>query len=494
MSRRRPPRVCLVLCPGWSFWTPALGPALLKPFLKSRGYAVETLDLGPLFLKQAPSDVAQAGILPLTLSLRDGRFVAAWLLRAGRTTDEAVRRILQKDPDVVGFTAYATTWHMSALLAERLKREKPGLSIVFGGPEATRLFDLEGAPMKGQRDLAAIDAVVPGEGELALLELLDRWSEGRFAPCAGAYVKRDGRFVQAGALPGVPDLDALPFPDFGQVDFADYGGKGLLTTYFNRGCYKKCVFCDVESFWGGWRTRSGARVAEEVEYLAGRHPGLRGFLIGDPLVNANMKELGAFCREVRDRREAGRLPEFSWQGYAVVRPDMTREVIGQLRESGCEELWFGIESGSQRVVNAMKKGYRVPVAEDNLRECCRAGIRTLVLLMAGFPTETPEDFEQTLEFVRRNAANISRISAIGPVYMDNQSPMHRQAQDYRIDPDRFHMMFWRTRDGKNDFEERIRRMVALRRCAEQEGVPIEMHDTDDSLRVYRRWQEAGSGA
>ncbi len=491
MSKRRP-RVCLILCPGWSLTAPALGLALLKSVLLLRGYEVETVDLGPLFWNTAPEEITRAWDGHLGHRLQDRRFAVAWWLRAPGAVEEAVRRVLDTDPDVVGFSVYTTTWHMSALLAERLKHERPGLSVVFGGPELSRLFDHGGRAMRDQDgDLALVDAAIPGEGEEALIALLSRWTASGFEPSPGAYVRKEDAFVWTGEAKTV-DLDGMPFPDFGGFRARDYGNTGRLMTYFSRGCVRKCVFCDVDNVWGGWRSRRGTRVADEVEHLAALHPEARDFMFGDPLVNASMKELLSFCGALRAKRAAGRLREVSWRGYAVVRPETTDEVAAELRAAGCEELWFGIESGSQRVLDAMKKGFRIPVANANLRACRRAGIKTGIMLIIGFPTEASQDFEQTLGFIRRNAAHISHISATESAFIGNDTPLHRRREAYTVEAEGFHPMYWTSLGGANHVMERYRRLLAMRRCAEQEGIPIWTPEPEHVLAAYKAHRELDS--
>jgi radical SAM superfamily enzyme YgiQ (UPF0313 family) len=97
--------------------------------------------------------------------------------------------------------------------------------------------------------------------------------------------------------------------------------------------------------------------------------------------------------------------------------------------AGCTDLWIGVENGSQRVIDAMKKGFSIPVAEANIRNYREAGIHTEIYLMAGFPTKTAEDFEETLGFLRRNASAISIIS-VDMVSIDCQCALRIKASPY----------------------------------------------------------------
>jgi hypothetical protein len=484
----RHPRVCLALYPGLSFDAPALGPALLKSFLSAHDYETTTLDLGPLFLKRATPELA-ALMNPPAEGSRDKRLAAALWLRMMQTADEAVRRILEWKPDIVGFTAYTPTWHINTMLAERIKRLDHRISVVIGGPEVSRLFILKGVPVNGRGNgLDAVDALVPGEGELPLLELVSHWDASGFQQCSGAFVKMRGEFVWTKESPLVEELDSLPFPDFSDCNFDDYGDNRHLVTYFNRGCYKKCVFCEGIKYSGKWRTRSGRRVADEIEHLAARYPAAERIDFSDTMLNGDIRELISLCGLMRARREEGRMRRISWLGQVRVRPEMTKDVCDSMGAAGCTDLWIGVESGSQRVIDAMKKGFSIPVAEANIRNYREAGIRTGIYLMAGFPTETAEDFEETLGFLRRNASAISIIS-VNMVSIDCQCGLHLKASSYGVDEETFHPNYWESRDGSNTFPERFRRYTALRRCAMDKGIGIGPGpDPQDLMTAYEHWR------
>jgi radical SAM superfamily enzyme YgiQ (UPF0313 family) len=381
---------------------------------------------------------------------------------------------------------------MSVMLAEEIKRRRPHILIVFGGPEVSRILTPDGILARGENnELKSVDALVPGEGENALLNLVSHWKADGFQPCPGACVKVGDEFIWTKEVPVLDDLDSLPFPEYGEFETEDYGNRRQLVTYFNRGCNRRCVFCSTRGLWGRWRSRSSSRVIAEIVHQAAKYPEVQDFIFCDPQVNADMEELLSFCRLMRGLRSEGHLSRISWRGYASVRPEMTDQVCVTMRSAGCEELWIGVESGSQRVIDAMEKGFQIPVADALLKHCRLAGIRTMVSLMVGFPTETGKDFKETLDFVRRNASNISQMNA-SMAFIDDSTALGSSAAGYGLDVGASHPLYWKSIDGANTFPERCRRFEALSQCGRDEGIQlaIEPDGLKRMISVYERWRMA----
>jgi radical SAM superfamily enzyme YgiQ (UPF0313 family) len=465
-------RVALVLGPGWYPRAPALGPALLKSFLRDHGHEAIAIDLGSE-LRNLDESLNRDALAANAAHLERKEFSKDLLERHSRTIDNAIARIVDWRADVVGFTVYSSTWHFSLEMAKLVKRARPDIGIVVGGPEAVMFTKRGGKNVNQAKGLEAIDALVPGEGEIPLLNLLAAYKNGKLQPCAGAFVRVGDVFVWEGDSGHVEDLDSLPFPEFDDYRSENYDGMNELVTYFSRGCIRKCVFCDVEAYWGNWRNRSGARVMAEIEHQLAHYPEVRDFIFCDSILNADVKQLEAFCDLLLEKYAKG-FSKIRWRGYAVVRKEMTPELCLKMKAAGCGELWFGVESGSQSVLNSMRKGYTVPVAEAVLRSVHAAGIGTMVLLMMGFPTETEEDFQETLSFVRKNAPHILEVwpsesfTYVGPgTYLDEHA-----ADGFGIDPATEHPIFWKSQGGRNTYTERLKRFEALCACVRECGIRI----------------------
>jgi len=260
---------------------------------------------------------------------------------------------------------------------------------------------------------AGADVVVSGEGEITLVELLDELTRHTAAgdPALGTGWRLDGvRGVcyrdPAGHLRRSPsrdvirDLDALPFPAWDLVDVAryrsiwkrhhGYHSMNLVTT---RGCPFHCNWCAKPIYGQRYSARSPEHVADEMLQLKQTYAPDH-LWIADDIFGLKPDWIERFAREL-DARDAA-IPF-----KCLLRADqVTAEVAGALRRARCRTAWLGAESGSQRVLDAMEKGTRVEQIAKASRLLHEAGIEVGFFLQFGYPGETREDIEATLQMVR----------------------------------------------------------------------------------------------
>ena len=473
----------LIMCPMWDASSPQLGIPLLKAHLNSVGYSAFAFDLA-IRLFNASSGVSRQALQDGDGSLlTKPAFIHQLYDEHAEVVDRCLEELLDSGAKAFGFSLYCSNLPAALTFAQRLKLRDPSRRIIVGGPECARLKEGYFRPFGMERWFDIADAVVPGEGEMALADLLERVRAGRFRAAPGAFVKQDGKFTWGGPGREVRDLDSLPFADFSDYRLADYTHPERLVTYMSRGCTRRCAFCDVQFYWGNYRSRTGRRVFDDISYQLRAHPGVRSFWFCDSVINADMKELGAFCDHMLAARSQG-APVAKWRAHAIVRPEMTKEFIGKMAAAGCEELHLGVESGSQKVLNLMRKGHDVRVAEDVLRNLHESGIPATLLLMVGFPGETEEDFQETLGFLRRAGRYAARISPSESLtYVGIGTDLHENAgRRYGIDTTSpLHSDFWRTKDGKNTFPERLLRLERL--CAEARRLGLKLTDRAESTSI-----------
>jgi len=259
---------------------------------------------------------------------------------------------------------------------------------------------------------AGFDSVLIGEVEATLFDL----AQGLPLDGISGLAYRDARHVHYNSPREVrTDLDSLPLPAWDLVDVEKYRrawmdahGYFSLNMVSSRGCPYRCNWCAKPVYGNNYHTRSPRSVAAEMLYLKTTlHPDHIWFADDIFALSSKWTKEFAECVEAL----GSQLP-FKMQSRCDL---MTRDSVAALRRAGCEEVWMGAESGSQRVLDAMDKGIRVEQigeARENLR---RHGIRSCFFLQFGYPGETWEDIEKTIQVVRQTRPDDVGVSVSYPL-------------------------------------------------------------------------------
>lgn len=315
-----------------------------------------------------------------------GHTVAAIDLRRLRGWDDFRRCVTQSDSDVFGISCMSPDYDAACICARIIRQLKPKAKIIIGGVHPTTATDEVEAN-------ANFDHIILGEGEIAVPQLLSSLEKGEDAP----------RVIRGTP----PDLDNLPFPDrelFGYSEgemrfpFIATFPAPFVSIIVNRGCPFQCSFCqpaERKMFGNKVRWRSLDSVFRELHYLRERYQ-FRSLMIHDDLFIIRPKPALEFAQRYR---EEGFTAPFICQA----RPDIIAEhpeVIAALAESGLRCLLIGFESGSQRILDFIKKGTTVEQNIEAVKVCRRLGIHIFANVMFGLPTETQEDVMSTVELIR----------------------------------------------------------------------------------------------
>jgi magnesium-protoporphyrin IX monomethyl ester (oxidative) cyclase len=319
-----------------------------------------------------------------------------------RGLDEAgiEKNIAEFSPDIVGiasmFTMHSKGAHDVARIAKKVSKE---ILVVFGGSHASALPDTI------LRDPNA-DIVVIGEGEETLFEVSGRLSRGGgLNGIPGTAARRKGRIEINPARPFIKDIDTLPFPARDLVDMDIYlkdahrnnfsMASPRVNLVTSRGCPFECVFCSIHSIWRhNWRGFSAGRVCDEIEYLV-KEFSVKEVAFQDDNLTLDKDRMHGICDEILKRRI-----KIKWctpNGTSIWTLD--RELLRKMKKSGCYRLSFGIETGSlktQEFIN--KKKMDLGEMDGIIRYCNDIGIWTNATFIIGFPYETKEDIQATLDF------------------------------------------------------------------------------------------------
>ena len=182
--------------------------------------------------------------------------------------------------------------------------------------------------------------------------------------------------------------------------------------------------------------------------------------------------MGEFNSLLDRLHDAGLAGKIAMDGQFRCHPGMTRTLLAKMKRVGVDHIYFGVESGSQTILDRMRKGYKVATIEQNLRDTHEVGIKTCINMLVGFPGETDETLAETAGFIKRNGANIDIFQTLNRFTIRPESPVAEDLERYGVvmpdnDPEQ-----WRTRDGKNTFRWRLEGCHRLYRAADEAGVPI----------------------
>ena len=397
-------KIALVQCPVWGTYDPPLALAQLAGCLKKENHEVSVFDLNIKLYIARRADRKHLWAWEQWMFWRDENNVDQFFQDNQSLIENYVAGIINTQPKVVGFSVNSASRLFSIKLARMIKKIDKAVIVIFGGS----LF-FEKIPAGQILEEDAVDIVMFVEGESTLSELaclIDNKKE--LTDCAGIAFKDHGRLVCTRPREPIADLDTLPFMDFSGLPLSDYDDSRHLAFMASRGCIRRCVFCSSSRFWPGYRSMSGKRIFKEIEFqkkqLDGMNPDLGHVDFLDLVFNGDMNSLVKFCESVI---ESGL--KIFWTANMIIRPEMTFDVIGKMKRSGCKHIIFGIESGSQRVLDLMQKYYRLEDADRIVKQMHEAGIIVTCNFMFGFPGETGEDFQKTLDFIKRNARFLDRV-------------------------------------------------------------------------------------
>jgi len=333
----------------------------------------------------------------------------------GLDRDDIMRRLAGEAPDAVGLSTLTCNGAVVWELGRELKRGRPDLLLVLGNIHASVFAD---AYLRH----GCCDVVVHGEGEHAMAEVLRCRAEGRgFEGVAGiSYRNADGRVLKTSAAAVVKDLATLPFPARDLVDQGLYGLRHISNQLFqegrngraktmitSRGCPHRCTFCVVH---GSRRPRynSPARVVDEMELLQ-KDYGASYVFVDDPLFLADGARVEAICDEYLRRGLTLR-----WGGPAHVRY-VTARLVERMDAANCFDLGLGIESGVQRVLDSVRKDFKVEQAVEAVRTIKeRSDILVEGLFILGLPGETMEEAERTIRFACELPLDMAQFAVFTP--------------------------------------------------------------------------------
>lgn len=331
--------------------------------------------------------------------------------------DEFVAEILNQSPTVIGFSVYDTNVRPTEYVTQEIKKINPNILIICGGPQCH-------TPTYIPHE--SIDHYVAGEGEQVLIDFLDGVENNN---------KTNSRKLGSTYSDVRIDIDSLPTPDYSDYNFSRYTRSYGISSELSRGCVAKCSFCKETWFWK-YRDRTTKSVLDEIEHQYKTY-GTNFVWFIDSLTNGNIKGLRRFAKGVVERGL-----DIKWMGYARNDGRMDLEYYQDLKASGCTAFSYGIESGSQKVLDMMRKNVKIAEINENLINGHAVGIYSHANWIVGAPGEDIQAAAHSLNLLWNHRNRINGIST-GFTLNDHQQT------DYEFNRHRYHMSpADKTFDGK----------------------------------------------
>ncbi len=329
------------------------------------------------------------------------------------------QKIKDSNFDLIAFSVNSGARYTSRIFARLLKTELHDTPIIFGGSDCFRSELFREYMVKG-----VVDAVCTGEGELAFPQFVEQMNEtGNIPDKITGFLTWNGDKIIDGGPPTPPkDLDNLEPVSVKNIDFNKYTKHNRLTLMISKGCINRCAYCNEGPNFGKFRSHSAKWMIKQIElvlpYLAAskQKPHIN---FNDSLINGKVDVLEQMCDLIIDKHI-----DFTWGGMAFIRKEMTFEYIKKLKNAGCIEICWGLESGSENVLKLMRKRYTPHLADKVLNDTGRAGISQYGNIIVGFPGEGPEEFAESLLFLIKNKNLFTNLGL--PILTPRQnSPLYK---------------------------------------------------------------------
>jgi len=281
--------------------------------------------------------------------------------------------------DMVGITAMTFTLIDVIMTAELIKKHNPSCKVVLGGPHV-HIYPDETI------NLDCVDYLIQGEGELAVLELLEALEGRRGIDSVSGIVYLDnGKVINKGIASKIEDLDQIPYPDRRFLPIEHYGSllgrANLITTMFtSRGCPYKCTFCDrpMSPTISGFRWRSAQNVVDEMQECVDL--GISEIFIYDDTFSVRKDRVLEICDEILARKL-----KVTWDVRAHVNT-VNADLLRMMKRAGCDRIHYGVESGNDRMLKVIKKNSTIKKVKKAFKETHEAGMEALAYFMIGQQT------------------------------------------------------------------------------------------------------------
>jgi radical SAM superfamily enzyme YgiQ (UPF0313 family) len=307
--------------------------------------------------------------------------------------DNLAERVAAINPGIVGISSDTLSFGRAIEVAVLIKRLNPEIVVVIGGAHANAV---PGEVLKYD----CFDVCVHGECEESILELWRRIEAGRgYGDLPNVAYRKGNEIVINPRGELIEDLNTLPVPARELFPMEKYNSEfgmyvsPIYSLNTSRGCPYKCAFCSSNVLFGRkYRYRSGESVADEIEMLIDKYK-CKGVYFCEDLFTGNDKRVFDICSEIRRRG-------LSVKWVCESRVNVSGEMLEVMKQAGCELVWFGVESGCERVLKMIDKEITIEQIKKVFAICKDIGLKAGASFVMGFPGETIEDMYKTVELAQ----------------------------------------------------------------------------------------------
>lgn len=423
-----------------SFERPPAGLAFLSGICEHNNIEYDTFDLN-LFIKNRVDNETWHYLEKISFHTQFTTNDSSVLKLIDQLVTEAAEEIVKvSNVDLYAFTvlSYVQIPWLEKLL-EKL-RPLTDKTFIAGGPGIGHSIEIGKSCGKHLGEQGLLDYWVIGEGD----HTFDHFLKGQITPGVNSIEQNTDDYA-----PQIDDLSDIILPTYKKIKLDDYGSYSTVThdvknppelsLLGSRGCVRRCTFCDVGHIWKKFRFRTGESVVEEIEKHY-KETGTLKYHFTDSLINGSLSQFTSLMERLISLQS--KYPEFKqlkYSGQFIIRPEKhhKEDMYRLMRDSGCDTLEVGIESGSQRVREHMGKKFSNEDIYYHFEMSQKYGIRNFLLLFPAYPTETIEDHEDTKTLLKNLQKYIINETVFGttlssPMSILTNTPIHSMMEDLGI--------------------------------------------------------------
>lgn len=317
----------------------------------------------------------------------------------GYDQSHLVNIIKKNKYDLIGFSLFTFHFTSAYRLIAEVKKQFPTIKIIAGGPHVSTFRE------EVLKDCPELDFGVVMEGEGALISLCQK---GLLYENIPGLIFREDSSIRVNDYKHNPNLDSIPYPRFSKFEISKYSAN--IAIFTSRGCPYHCIYCPVGRTIGKfYRVRSAASVLEEIIYFYSK--GYSRIMVLDDNFTMIAERVLEICEGLKNLKLNGLVLSCS-NGIRADKVDYN--ILKAMKEAGFNEIAFGVESGTDKVLKAIQKGESLKTIEKRISQACELGFKVVLFFIIGSPSETYDDFLSSISLALRYPVYSARFYNLIP--------------------------------------------------------------------------------